>query len=149
MLSENTKKTLDKYLEIFKQNFADKFEEEIKWRVDRRENTFNSFHSSEAINSLSLDEFKKTISELWAFRFWTNKDWYFENTMKINIKTFPNIKESIIKLCFSDTPIGNRVSVFLEQTNGMSLGFISEILHLSSDSQFPIYNETNGYKFKR
>ena len=142
MLSEKTKKTLDKYLEIFKQNFADKFEEEIKWRVDRRKNTFNSFHSSEAINSLSLDEFKKTISELWAFRFWTNKDWYFENTMKINIKTFPNIKESIIKLCFSDIPIGNRVSVFLEETNGMSLGFISEILHLSSDSQFPIYNGT-------
>ena len=149
MLSENTKNILDKNLEIFKQNFADKFEEEIKGRADRRTNTFSSFHSSEAINSLGLDEFKKNLSKLWASRSWANKDWYFENTMKLNIKTFPNIKENIIKLCFFDAPIENRVNAFLEQTNGMSFGFISEILYLSSDSKFPIYNGTTKKLLKQ
>ena len=142
MLLENTKKVLDKYLEQFEQNFVNQFKEDMKVRVERRKNTFNSFHSSEAINSLSLDEFKKIISELWAVQFWTNKDWYFENTMKMNAKTFPSIKENIAELCFSDTPIENRVNTFLEQTNGMSFAFVSEILYLSSDSQFPIYNGT-------
>ena len=88
MLSENSKKVLDKYLETFEQNFVDKFKKDMKWRVDRRINTFSSFHSSEAFNSLNLDQFKKIMSNLWAFQFWKNKNWYFENTMKINSKTF-------------------------------------------------------------
>ena len=50
------------------------------------------------------------------------------------------MKENITKLCFSNTPIENKVNTFLKQTNGMKLAFISEILYLSSDSQFPIYN---------
>ena len=140
MLSENTKEVLDNYLENFEQSFVGKFKEDMKWRVDRRINTFSSFHSSEAINSLSLDEFKKIISKLWALHSWTNKDWYLENTMKVNFKTFPNVKENIIKLCFSNAPIENRVNTFLKQTNGMKLAFISEILYLSSDSHFPIHN---------
>ena len=140
MLLENTKKVLDKYLEQFEQNFVNQFKEDMKVRVERRTNTFSSFHSFEAINSLSLDEFKKIISELWAVQFWTNKDRYFENKMKINAKTFPSIKENIAKLCFSETSIENRVNTFLKQTNGMNLGSISEILYLSSDSRFPIYN---------
>ena len=140
MLSENAKKVIDKYLENFEQNFIDKFKEKMKGRIDRRTNTFNSFHSSEAINSLSLDEFKETVFKLWALRLWGDKDQYFKNKMKINVKTFPSVKESIVKLCFSNAPIENRVNTFLKQTSYMGSGFISEILYLSSDSKFPIYN---------
>ena len=140
MLSENTKKILDKYLEIFEKNFVDKFKEKMKGRIDRRKNAFSGFHSSKAINSLSLDEFKKTVFKLWALRLWGDKDQFFKNKMKINVKTFPSIKESIVKLCFSNAPIENRVNTFLKQTSYMGSGFISEILYLSSDSKFPIYN---------
>ena len=140
MLSENTKEVLDKYLENFEQSFVGKFKEDMKRRVDRRINTFSSFHSSEAVYSLNLDEFKKIVSKFWAMQFLTNKDWYLDNTMKVNSKTFPSVKENIVKLCFSNTPIENRVNTFLKQTNGMKLAFISEILYLSSDSHFPIYN---------
>ena len=141
MLSENAKKRLDEYLEIFEQGFVDQFKKDMKERTDRRENFFRCFHSFEAIKSLSLDDFKEKFSKLWAFQFWSNKDWYFENIMKLNAKTFPDLKENIAKLCFSNESIETRVNAFLEQTQGMQIAYISEVLYLSTNSKFPIYNQ--------
>ena len=141
MLSENAKKVLDKHIEIFEKDFVDKFKKDMEERVYRRTKTFSSFHSSEGINSLSLEDFKDKIFQLWAFSGWVNKDWFFENTMKINAKNFPSIKDNIAKLCFSKEELEDKINTFLEETNGMGFAFISEILYLATDSQYPIYNQ--------
>ena len=110
-------------------------------RIYRRTKTFSSFHSFDGINSLSLDDFKEKIFQLWAFSGWHNKDWFFENTMKVNAKTFSCIKENVAKLCFDEGSIEDKINTFLEETNGMRVAFISEILYLATDSNYPIYNQ--------
>lgn len=140
MLSESAKIVLDKHIELFEKSYTEKFKKDIKDREQRRKIFYKEFQSSESINKLDIETFKDKIFKLWAFSGWGNKQWFFENTMKINDQTFSHVKLLLTKLCFENDLIENRINTFLDSMEGMSFAFFTEILYITSDSKFPIYN---------
>lgn len=110
-----------------------------QWIEERKEKDefFSKYFSEEEIENLDEGTLRELIHILWAFNFWTNKDWVLQEMLKSGL---PTIKSAFRKLLYGEESIGERFDRVKKDVIRMGAACVSEVLTHHDHDKYPIWN---------
>jgi hypothetical protein len=140
MLASDHKTNIAKYVSGFKEFMLTSVGKEWQSDRERRKELFTKIFDKSHIDHITEDELKTILKELWATKFWGNKEYYVSKIVREN--GLERLKEEIKQLLYGTESLRVRYDRFRTNIKGLGISSISEILLFTSPNDYCLWNKT-------
>lgn len=138
-LDERFRSKVNEFLPGFRRWLeSDEAKEDLE-KIRAKEREFRMLLDVENVEQLSELEIRRIIASLWAYAWWTNKDYVVDRLIKsTDLTTF---KSELKNLLYGSASMASRYDKFFEKVKGMGPAGVTEILAFVNPSQYGIWND--------